>query len=118
MRRAITVELKDVRVPALTTQTDLPHAFSQRRGKAVSRKRACGGLDYTFQPGRTVALHFHDKDTVAIFLGAGKIQSRTSGGIETVQEVKTGSVLFSPRERTHSEETVQGAPRAIVIERK
>ena len=63
-------------------------------------------------------MHFHDKDTVAIFLGAGKIKSRTSGGTETAQEVKTGSVLCSPRKRTHSEEAVQGAPRAIVIERK
>jgi quercetin dioxygenase-like cupin family protein len=117
-RRAIAVELKDVRLPPLTTKTDLPNAYPRDGAKKSLDNERVTVWDYTFQSGKPVPMHFHDQDTLAVFLGPGKIKTKTSDGSEAVQEVKVGSVLFSPRERKHTEETMEGSPRAIVIELK
>ena len=63
-------------------------------------------------------MHVYSKDTVAVFLGSGKIKSTASSGSEKIQEVNPGTVLYYPREHVESEEAVQGMPRAIVVELK
>jgi hypothetical protein len=59
-----------------------------------------------------------DKDVVVVFIEAGKLRSTPQNGEPTLSPVGFGEVRFNPRNRAHSEETVEGTPRAIIIELK
>ena len=47
-------------------------------------------------------MHFHDKDTVALFLEDGDLKSTTLDGQSTVNPHTSGEVRFALRNRTHT----------------
>ncbi len=63
-------------------------------------------------------MHFHDKDVVTVFLDDGGLKSTTPDGKSDITHITVGMARFNPGNRTHSEELVKGAARAIVTELK
>jgi hypothetical protein len=63
-------------------------------------------------------MHFHDKDTVVVFLDDGDLSSTTPDGKVVVNSFTPVTVRFNPRDRTHTETLVRGKQRAIVTELK
>jgi quercetin dioxygenase-like cupin family protein len=117
-RRAVIVELKEVSVPPLSPPAGVPPAFPREGARLRLDNPRVAVWDYQWKPGKPVALHFHDKDVVVVFIEAGKLRSTPQNGEPTLSPVGFGEVRFNPRNRAHSEETVEGTPRAIIIELK
>jgi hypothetical protein len=63
-------------------------------------------------------MHYHDKDSVAIYRYDGSIKSTTPDGKPTVNDRKSGEVLFSKGDRVHFEELVKGQQTAVITELK
>lgn len=118
LRRAVLVELKDSPSPPVEVKPTVPLAFPREGAKRLIENARVSVWDYTWTPGKPVPLHFHDKDVVVVFVEAGKLRSTPPGGEAQVTARRFGEVSFNPRNRTHSEEAVEGTPRAIIIELK
>jgi hypothetical protein len=70
--------------------------------------------DFTWKPGQKMPRRADTFDSVMVFLEGGVLRS----GTEEIQR-SAGQVIYSPRrEEPHSEEAVQGAPRAVIVELK
>jgi len=117
-RRAIIVELKPVTPPPITPPSGVPVAFPRQGAKSLLDNPRVSVWDYQWVPGKPVPLHFHDKDVVVVFVEAGRLRSFPQAGEPTVSPARFGEVRFNPRNRTHSEESVEGTPRGIIIELK
>jgi quercetin dioxygenase-like cupin family protein len=117
-RRAILVELKDHPVPPLEPPPGVTRAFPRDGAKSLLDNERVSVWEYLWLPGQPVPLHFHDKDVVAVFVEAGQLKSTPLEGEPTLGRRVFGEVLFNPRGRAHSEETIEGTPRAIIIELK
>src|ERR1022692_4945893 len=83
---------------------------SSRNTTTVSLSWKCIGV--------ATPMHFHDKDTVVVFLDDGDLSSTTPDGKVVVNSFTSGTVRFNPRDRTHTETLVRGKQRAIVTELK
>ncbi len=117
--RAIGVELKDVAAPPpLASRPDLPPGFPRERAARVLDNERVTVWDYTWIPGQPVPMHFHDKDTVVVFIESGTIRSTDAEGKVTVTNRAFGEVSLNARNRAHTEEAIEGSPRAIVVELK
>ena len=117
--RVIAVELKDVPPPPpLPSRPDLPPGFPRDGAARLIDNNRVTVWDFTWLPGKPVPMHFHDKDTVVVFLEPGRIKSTDAEGRTTVAERKFGDVSLNARNRAHTEETIEGSPRAIVVELK
>ena len=117
--RVIGVELKDAPPPPpLAIRPNLPPGFPRDGAARLIDNDRVTVWDFTWIPGRPVPMHFHDKDTVVVFVDGGKIRSADAEGRTTVAERKFGDVSLNARNRAHTEETIEGSPRAIVVELK
>jgi hypothetical protein len=63
-------------------------------------------------------MHFHDKDTVAVFLEDGDVKSTTLEGTVTANPHTAGTASYNRGNRTHTEVLASGKQRAIIIELK
>jgi quercetin dioxygenase-like cupin family protein len=117
--RVIGVELKDAPpLPPLANRPNLPPGFPRDGAARLIDNARVTVWDFTWIPGRPVPMHFHDKDTVVVFIDPGKIRSTDAEGRTTVADRKFGDVSLNARNRAHTEETIEGSPRAIVVELK
>ena len=117
-RRGIIIELKDTKVSAIAGPPGVPLAFPREGAKSLLDNPRLSVWDYQWVRGKPVPLHFHDKDVVVVFIEPGGLRSFPQGGEPTVSARKFGEVSFNPRNRTHSEESIEGTPRGIIIELK
>jgi quercetin dioxygenase-like cupin family protein len=118
-RRAVIVELKDFTPAPLDERPPgVAPAFPREGARRLLDNRRLSVWDYQWVPGRPVPLHFHDKDTVVVFLEPGRLRSTPPGGEPVESARRFAEVLFNRRNRSHSEESVEGTPRAIVFELK
>ena len=116
---AIAVELKDVPPPPpLGSRPNLPPGFPRDGAKRLIDNARVSVWDYTWTPGHPVPMHFHDRDTVVVFIEHGRIKSTDAEGKTTVAARAFGDVSLNARNRSHTEETVEGSPRAIIVELK
>ena len=74
--------------------------------------------DFSWTPGKSTPMHFHDKDVVVVYLDNGDLSSTTLDGKTAVNSYVFGQAKFNPRNRTHSELLVKGSQRVIAIELK
>lgn len=116
--RSILIDLKEKMVPALPNAGKYPNAFPRPRVKKLFENEHITVWDYTWNPGEPTPMHFHDKDVVVVYLENGALKSTTPDGKSVVNQVSFGQSYFNPRDRTHSEELVQGKSRAIITELK
>lgn len=74
--------------------------------------------DYTWTSGMPTPMHFHDKDVVVTYLKTGALRSTDPDGRSVVNPHYVGFTKFNPRNRTHTEELIEGEGRAIMMELK
>jgi hypothetical protein len=115
-RHAIVIELKDVTQAPLENQSAFPEAFPRNGAKKILNNKRVTVWDYTWTIGVPTPVHFHSKDVVVVYLETGEVQSRDISGAVTVNKLEPGVTRFNARNRTHSEELVKGASRAIIVE--
>jgi hypothetical protein len=69
-------------------------------------------------PGEAAPMHFHDKDTVAVYLEDGDVKSTSLDGTVTVNPHTAGTASFNRGNRTHTKVLASGKQRAIITELK
>lgn len=117
--RIIMTRLKDIKVPPFPNPTKYGLAFPRARAKKLIETDRITGWDYTWRPGEPTPMHFHDKDVVLTYVGAGALNSTTPDGAVALNEFKFGETRFNPGNRVHFESWVRGdQPRAIIMELK
>jgi hypothetical protein len=117
-KHAIVVELKDRSVPPLPNKTKYPLAFPRPDVKKITENSRVIVWDYTWTPGKPTPMHYHDKDVVVVYLADGEVKSTTPEGKSEVNQISFGLTRFNRPDRTHTEELVKGAARAIITELK
>ena len=117
-RHFIMVELKDAKVSPLANNRGYPDAFPREGSKKVLDNSRVQVWDFSWTPGKSTAMHFHDKDVVVVYLDNGDLSSTTPDGKTVVNSYVFGQAKFNPRDRTHSELLVKGSQRVIAIELK
>jgi hypothetical protein len=55
---------------------------------------------------------------VVVYLLSGEVRSSAIDGTITINKVEPGQARFNARNRTHTEELLKGASRAIIVELK
>ena len=118
--RVIGVELKDAPAPPpICKPPQSPARISAGRRRSSPRQRLCCGLGLhvDFRAGRSRCIST-TRTRSSFFIADGKIQSTDAEGQTTVTERKFGDVSLNARNRAHTEETIAGSPRAIVVELK
>jgi hypothetical protein len=117
-REAVMFDLKDVSLPPVTRPGVKP-AFPRDGAMtaAIDNARVLE-WDYTWQTGRVVAQHVHERDSVEVFFDPGTIRYRTPDGKEETRTFKRKDTRWIPRGTVETEEAIAGTPRAVTIELK
>ncbi|HET9131285.1 MAG TPA: hypothetical protein VFO86_10075 [Terriglobia bacterium] len=115
-RHGIVIELKDFNQAPLDKQSAFPEAFPRNGSKKILNNSRVTLWDYTWTVGVPTPVHFHSKDVVVVYLETGEVQSKDISGAITVNKLERGVTRYNARNRTHSEELVKGASRAIIVE--
>ena len=118
-RMAIMFDLKETQsAPDELAVKGLPPAFPRTGSiKAIDNARVME-WDYTWEVGRPVDIHVHDRDSVQVFFAPGTIKFTGADGRVTTQTFKFGDARFIARGTVDREEAVSGSPRAVTIELK
>ncbi|HET9131200.1 MAG TPA: hypothetical protein VFO86_09645, partial [Terriglobia bacterium] len=117
-RHAIVVELKDIVVQSLNYNSAFPDAFPRDGAIRLLNNKRVTVWDYTWTKGVPTPMHFHSKDVVVVYLMSGEVKSSAIDGTITMNKVEPGQARFNARNRTHTEELMKGASRAIIVELK
>src|ERR1700691_2425345 len=115
---SIMIDVKDHPVAPIANTSGYPLAFPRPGSKKILENARVIVWDYTWTPGVATPMHFHDKDTVVVFLDEGDLSSTTPDGKVVVNSYTFGAVGFTLRDRTHTETLVRGKQRAIITELK
>lgn len=115
---AVLIELKDIRATPSEPPSGVARAFPREGAMRVFENERVVVWDVTWTPGMRTPVHFHDKDVVAVYLGAGTVRSIPLDGEPTATPRSFGEAVFLPRGRTHVEECVEGPRRDVIIELK
>ncbi len=116
--RSIVIDLKDHPVAPIENTSGYPLAFPRLGVKKVLENERVIVWDCTGTLGVAAPMHFHDKDTVALFLEDGDLKSTTADGQSVVNPHTPGEVRFALRNRTHTESLVRGKQHAVFTELK
>lgn len=116
--RSIVIDLKDHPVAPIENTSGYPLAFPRPGVKKVLENERVIVWDCTWTLGVAAPMHFHDKDTVALFLEDGDLKSTTADGQSVVNPHTPGEVRFALRNRTHTESLVRGKQHAVFTELK
>jgi hypothetical protein len=113
--RYIVVGLKDhANVPVANT-SGYPLAFPRPGAKKILENEKVIVWDNTWVAG---PMHFHAKDTIAVFLEDGDVKSTSLDGTVVVSPHTAGTASFNRANRTHTEMLASGKQRAIITELK
>jgi len=115
-RHAIVIELKDLVVGPLDYHSAFPDAFPRDGAKKLLYNKRVTIWDYTWKRNSPTPMHFHTKDVVVIYFETGEVKSTAIDAKVTINNVEPGMVRFNARNRTHTEELIKGASRAIIVE--
>ncbi|HXH05614.1 MAG TPA: hypothetical protein VNI83_03390 [Vicinamibacterales bacterium] len=115
--RAIVIEIADRRVRAPAPPSGMPRAFSGPESRKLFENREVVLWDVALPPAG-LPMHYHDRDLVAVVLGEGRVRSIAADGAVQETDWTFGAVRWAPGGRTHREEVLAGAPRAMILELK
>ncbi|HEX7138607.1 MAG TPA: hypothetical protein VF219_12195 [Vicinamibacterales bacterium] len=115
---AFMIELKEKAPVGTDTSGDLPPAFPRETAKPLLENERIRVWDNIWPVGHGGPVHRHVRDTVVVWMADGKLRSTPQSGAQTVTEVKRLTVTYSTRGNVHSEEAIEGPPRAYVFELK
>ncbi len=117
-RHVILIDLKEVVVPPSENLTGFANAYPRADAVKLLENDRVVVWEYTWTTGVPSPTHFHDKDAVIVFMGAGELRATTPDGTVRGGSRSFGDVVFSPRNVTHVEELITGSAKSIVIELK
>jgi hypothetical protein len=115
---AILVAIKNSSPGKLEIPPGLIPAFPREGARRVTESDRVAVWDVSWTKGYKTPPHFHDKDVVAVYLGAGTVRSVALSGETTATPRLAGDTVFLPRGRAHIEECIDGPRRDIIIELK
>jgi hypothetical protein len=113
----VEVVLKNHKPPHANT-TGLPLAFPRKGARNSLNNRRAAVWVYSWGPGETTSMHYHDKDIVGVFRYDGPLKSTDPAGKSTIIRYQAGEVRFTPGDRSHREGLVSGRQSAILMELK
>jgi hypothetical protein len=116
--RSIVISLKDSAASTIENKSGYPNAFPRPGIHKVLENDRVVIWDYTWTSGQPTPMHFHDKDTVVVYLKNGALKSTTPDGTSVVNPLTVGKTTFNARDRVHTETLVEGESRAIITELK
>ena len=115
-QRKIFLELKSMGTPV---PADAHSEFPPNGTKKLLDNDRLIAWDYTWASGEKVQVDARFYDTVTVFLTGGTIRAHDTKGETKVMERKPGDVVYASHgSPTHSEQTVSGSPRAIIVQLK
>jgi quercetin dioxygenase-like cupin family protein len=115
---AFMIELKEDAPIGTDSSGDLPPAFPRETAKPLLENDRVRVWDNIWPVGHPGPVHRHVYDIVAVWVADGKLRSTPQSGATTTTEMKRMTVTFAKRGNVHSEEAVEGPPRAYVFELK
>jgi uncharacterized RmlC-like cupin family protein len=115
---AFMIELKEDAPVGTDASDDLPPAFPRETAKPLLENERVRVWDNVWPVDHAGPVHRHVRDTVVVWMADGKLRSMPKAGAPTVTEVKRLTVTYSKRGNVHSEEAIEGPPRAYVFELK
>jgi hypothetical protein len=116
--RYIVVGLKDHASVPIANTSGYPLAFPRPGAKKILENEKVIVWDYSWTLGVAAPMHFHDKDTVAVFLEDGDVKSTSLDGAVTISPHTAGTASYNRGNRTHTEVLASGKQRAIITELK
>ncbi|MBI3491142.1 MAG: hypothetical protein HY047_05060 [Acidobacteria bacterium] len=116
--RAIMIELKQDAPVGTDASPDLPPAFPREGAKQMLDNDRVRVWEYAWPAGHAGPLHRHVRDNVVVWMADGKLRSTPRNGTPAITDVTKFRATYSPRGNVHSEEAIDGAPRAYVFELK
>ena len=116
--RYIVVGLKDHASVPIANTSGYPLAFPRPGAKKILENEKVIVWDNTWALGEAAPMHFHDKDTVVVYLEDGDVKSTSLDGTVTVSPHTAGTASFNRANRTHTEVLASGKQRAIITELK
>jgi hypothetical protein len=117
-RRAVLIQLKEHRAGPVEVPRGVAPAFPRPEARNVVDNERVAIWEVAWTTGLRTPVHFHDRDVVAVYLGAGTVRSISLDGKATATPRSFGEVVFLPRGRTHVEECIDGPRRDLIIELK
>jgi hypothetical protein len=116
--RAFMIELKEDGPVGADPSGDLPPAFPRETAKPLLENDRVRVWDNVWPVGTAGQLHRHVHDNVVVWMADGKLRSTPQTGAPTVTEVRRLTVTYSKRGNVHTEQAMEGPPRAYVFELK
>ena len=116
--RAIMIELKKDGSYGTDASSDLRPAFPRETATQLLENDRVRVFENTWPLHQMGPRHKHVRDAVVVWTAGGKLRSISRTGAETVTEVKAFTVTMGNRGNEHSEEAIEGPPRAYVFELK
>jgi len=116
--RYIVAGLKDHASVPIANTSGYPLAFPRPGAKKILENEKVVVWDYTWTLGVPAPMHFHDKDTVAVYLEDGDVKSTSLDGTVTVNPHTAGTASYNRGNRTHTEVLASGKQHAIITELK
>lgn len=114
----VLIELKEHRVAPLVLARGVAPAFPREGATKILENERVAVWDVRWTTGMKTPVHFHDKDVVAVYLGAGTVRTIPLAGQPSATPRSRGEAVFLARGRTHVEECVEGPRRDIIVELK
>jgi hypothetical protein len=117
--RAVFIELKQEN-PSGLPDADVggPAPFPREDAKQILDDERVTAWDYTWTSGPERVRYRPARETVIVWLGAGKLRVRQRGGATTVSDVNAGTMHHLARGSSETLEVVSGSPRAILFQLK
>src|SRR5947209_5321999 len=96
----------------------LPPAFPRAGAKQLLENERVRIWNYAFTMGQVGPVHRHVRDAVVVWMADGKLRSTPRDGAPTVATLTKFTATYSRRGDVHTEEAIEGAPRAYAFELK
>jgi hypothetical protein len=117
--RAVFIELKQETASGLPdAEVGGPAPFPRDDAKKIQDDERVTAYDYTWAPGSQGIRYRPARETVIVWLGAGKLRTRHRGGATTVSDVEAGTMHHLARGSNETLEIVGGSPRVILFQLK
>jgi hypothetical protein len=117
--RAVFIELKQETASGLPdADVGGPAPFPRAGAKQILDDDRVTAWDYTWASGSQGLRYRPARETVIVWLGAGKLRVTERGGAATVSDVNAGTMHHLTRGSNETVEIISGSPRAILFQLK
>jgi quercetin dioxygenase-like cupin family protein len=118
-QRKIMLQLKPSEPPSHRTVGAAQESFPREGAVKLLENARIIAWDFTWKPGQKTSIHEDHLDSVIVFLVGGTIRSVTNRGESKDTTRQANDVVYFPHNTVlHTEEAVQGSPRAVIVELK